>query len=74
LIKSKEESMDYSTTSPAARPVERPNACDRCGSFRRVREEYLPPTAHFAYCRNFVDHGVLRTALPGSQQKTRSRS
>ncbi len=59
--------MDYSaahSTSTPTRPSEHPNACDRCGSFRRVGETYLPPTTHFAYCRNFVDHGVLRMVKP----------
>jgi len=60
----------YSTSSPT-RPEPRPNACDRCGSFRRVREEYLPPTTHFAYCRNYVDQGVLRMAGTDPEQRTR---
>jgi len=64
--------MDHSTETPT-RPANRPNACDRCGSFRLINERYEAPTAHFAYCRNFVDHGVLRTAT-GSQPKTRGRS
>lgn len=55
----------YSTETPN-RPAQHPNACDRCGSFRRIGERYEPPTAHFAYCRNFVDHGVLRVAGPAA--------
>lgn len=67
--------MDYSTTSPAARPAERPNACDRCGSFRLINERYEAPTAHFAYCRNYVDQGVIRMAAPPTAaQRTKGQN
>jgi hypothetical protein len=61
--------MDYSTTS-SARPVEHPNACDRCGSFRRVGERYEAPTAHFHWCRHFFDHGAIRMVRPAAFDRT----
>lgn len=60
----------YSSESPN-RPLRRPNACDPCGAFRRVREEYLPPTTHFAHCRHFIDQGVIR--MNGVEQRERGR-
>jgi hypothetical protein len=68
--------MDHAathSTSTPTRPSEHPNACDRCGSFRRVGERYEPPTAHFAHCRDFIDQGVLRMAGTAPRQRGQHR-
>lgn len=59
----------YSSESPT-KPAAKPNACEQCRAFKRVREEYFPPSTHFAHCRHFVDQGVIRMA--GTSGKGRS--
>ena len=63
----------YSSESPN-RPVRRPNACDPCGAFRLVNEQYMAPTTHFHYCRHFIDQGVIRIAVPEQQRERGRRS
>lgn len=63
----------YSTETPN-RPDPRPNACGQCRAFKRVGEDYLPPSTHFWFCRHYIDQGVLRMAGPAaSRQRTRGQ-
>lgn len=70
--------VDYSTSSvPLLGRERKPNSCGPCGAFKKIGEEYHPPTTHFWHCEHFIDQGVIRTvgiAPAPKQQRERRRA
>lgn len=56
-------------SAPLLGKERKPNACEPCGAFKKIDDEYHPPTTHFWSCRHFIDQGVLRVNSEPQRQQ-----